>query len=255
VVEVGEGRHRQHVARHLLRPLLDLLGPTLAVVAAAGEACVEGFGGDRRQRLGQRPVVGAHPLGGGAVDGERLAVEPGDGVAALLDRHVALADLLGVVERVGVQEGPQEVAAHPVEGEDEVGVLEGGVVAGAVEVAGQPVAPLAAPHHLVGGLADAGHLVGADDPLRRVAGAGGGDPGVVTLPEVPDQADDRLGRAEGRAGGDWPARGKRLGRRGHPGGLRRRDRRRRAQRARRAGHDPTEGTTSRGGGGAEREIW
>ncbi len=47
---------------------------------------------------------------------------------------VALALLLGIVEGMGVEEGPDEMAADIFEAEFEMGVLEDGVVA-AVKVA------------------------------------------------------------------------------------------------------------------------
>ena len=95
-----------------------------------------------------------------------------------IQADVALALLLGIVEGVSVEEGPDELAADILEAEFEMGVLIDGVVA-AVESGGADVEAL-----LVGDFF-------GDDETRGVAGAGGGDGGVVGM---------REGVAEGDAG-------------------------------------------------------
>jgi hypothetical protein len=83
---------------------------------------------------------------------------------------VALALLFGIVERVGMEERPDELAADIFEAEFEMGVLVDGVMA-AIE----------------GGSADVEALFIRDffgnDEARGVAGTGGGDGGVVGMSE------------------------------------------------------------------------
>ena len=82
-----------------------------------------------------------------------------------VEADVTLALLLGIVKRMGVEEGPDELAGDIFQAEFEMGVLENGVMA-AVE----------------GGSADVEALLVGDffgaDKARGVAGAGGGDGGV-----------------------------------------------------------------------------
>src|SRR5712691_8951734 len=95
-----------------------------------------------------------------------------------VEADVALALLLGIVERMGVEEGPDEVAADVFEAEFEMGVLVNGVVA-AVE----------------GGGADVGALLVGDffgtDEARGVAGARGGDGGIERMSEGVAESDAR----------------------------------------------------------------
>lgn len=87
-----------------------------------------------------------------------------------IETDVALALLLGIVEGVGVEEGPYELAADIFEAEFEMGVLVDGVMA-AVESGGADVEALLF-----------GDFFG-DDESRGVASAGGGDGGVIGVRE------------------------------------------------------------------------
>ncbi len=93
---------------------------------------------------------------------------------------VALALLLGIVEGMGVEEGPDELAGNVFQAELEMGVLVDGVMA-AVE----------------GGRADVeallvGDFFGADETWG-VASAGGGDSGIVGM--GPGVAEGDAGRS------------------------------------------------------------
>ena len=87
-----------------------------------------------------------------------------------VEAHIALALLLGIVERMGVKEGPDELAANVFEAEFEMSMLVDGVVA-AVKGGGADVEAL-----LVG------DFLGADES-RGVTGAGGGDGGIKGVRE------------------------------------------------------------------------
>ncbi len=82
-----------------------------------------------------------------------------------VEAHVALALLLGIVERVRVKEGPDELAADVFKAEFEMSVLVDGVVA-AVEGCGADVEALLVRD-----------FFGADE-ARGVTGTGGGDGGI-----------------------------------------------------------------------------
>jgi hypothetical protein len=82
------------------------------------------------------------------VDRPRLPREVGRDVGGhLVEPDEALARLLGVVERVGVEEGPHELPADVLEAELEVGVLVDGMVPG-VEGEGTDGIALAGRHLL-----------------------------------------------------------------------------------------------------------
>ena len=128
-------------------------------------------------------VVGLPGAGDGLfVDGAVSVVEEEGRVWDVglrpIEAHVALALLLGIVERVRVEEGPDELAADIFEAEFEMGMLVDGVVA-AIESGGTNVEAL-----LVGDFF-------GDDQARGIAGAGSGDGGIVGV---------REGVAEGDAG-------------------------------------------------------
>ncbi len=120
---------------------------------------------------------------------------------AAADLHVALADLLGVVEGVGVEEGPERVARHAVDRELEVRVLVDGVVAGREDVLRQLVASVPGPGALLlfrqPVTAD---LLGVDDPLPGVAGARRGDRIVQRARVGVDQPHRGRGRTQAERG-------------------------------------------------------
>ena len=141
----------------------------------------------------------------GCVVEKRFGIEHrilgGDVGLRAVEADVTLALLLGIVEGVGVKERPDELAADIFEAEFEMGMLVDGVMA-AVERGGADVEAL-----LIGDFF--GH-----DEARGVAGARGGDGGVVGM---------REGVAEGDAGGGGfdefagTARVEHAGLRGHVG--------------------------------------
>lgn len=99
----------------------------------------------------------------GVVEEERRIWDVG---LRAIEADVALALLFGIVEGVGVEEGPHEMAADIFEAEFEMGVLVDSVMA-AVESGGADVEAL-----LVG------DFFGYDE-ARSVAGSCGGDGGVI----------------------------------------------------------------------------
>ena len=116
----------------------------------------------------------------GCVVEERIGIKHrmlrGDIGLRAIETDVALTLLLGIVERVGVKEGPDELAADVFEAEFEMSVLVDGVMA-AVEGGGADVEAL---------------LVGDffwSDEAWGVAGAGGGDGGVVRMREGVAESD------------------------------------------------------------------
>ena len=104
VVEVGEGGHRQDVARDLLRLLADFLVVLRGVVPARREAGVIRRGGGRDEQAAEVLVRRLQPLDRLAVHRQGRALERRHGAVARTHGHVALADLLRVVERMAVQE-------------------------------------------------------------------------------------------------------------------------------------------------------
>jgi len=173
VVQPGPGRDRQDVARGLLRLAADLALPLQWVARAGREDFEEEARGDRREARGQAVV--RRLLQRQGVLEERLrrrVAQLGDQGRAAADLDVALADLLGVVERMGVEEGPQRVARDPVDRELEVRVLVDGVVTGGEDVLRQLVARLLRPLALLAGLdvaLAAGELRGARAARRFLA--------------------------------------------------------------------------------------
>ncbi len=104
-----------------------------------------------------------------------------------VEADVALALLLGIVKRMGVEEGPDELAADVFEAEFEMGVLVDGVMA-AVESGGADVEAL-----LVRDFFRA-------DEARRVAGTRGGDGGIEGMGEGVAESDARRGGFDEFAG-------------------------------------------------------
>ncbi len=104
-----------------------------------------------------------------------------------IEADVALALLLGIVEGVGVEEGPDELAADIFQAEFEMGVLIDSVMA-AVESGGTDVETL-----LVGDFF-------GDDEARGVTGARGGDGGIVGMRESVAEGNARGGGFDEFAG-------------------------------------------------------
>ena len=97
-----------------------------------------------------------------------------------IEADIALALLLGIVERMRVNERPDELAADVFEAEFEMRVVIDGVAA-AVESGGADIYAL-----LVG------DLFGVDQ-ARRITSAGGGDCGIVRMREGVAKRDARRG--------------------------------------------------------------
>ena len=172
---------RDHVARRLDRLLLRLArdaapeGDRLArrQPPQLGEPLLR----HRRQPRGELAVGAPARLDRGLVERALARGEARRHVRRhLVEAHVALALLLGVVEREAVQEGPDQLARDPGERELEGRVLEHRVVTA-----------------LEGERADAAALALGDlvrlDHARRVAGARRGDRVVVGTIEPVAQAD------------------------------------------------------------------
>jgi hypothetical protein len=105
-----------------------------------------------------------------------------------VEADVALALLLGIVERMGVKEGPDKLAANVFEAEFKMGVLIDGVMA-AVERGGADVEAL-----LVG------DFLGSNE-ARGIAGARGGNGGIEGMRESVAESDARGGGFDEFAGG------------------------------------------------------
>ena len=188
VVEIGEGRDRKNVARDLLRALLDRSGEPLAPVAprATGKQPEVALLHGGRENLGQTRVgvllAAGRPL-------EQLPLRDRhrrDREVALADLDVALRDLLGVVEGMGVEEAPEKLARDVLQRELEVRVLKGRVVAGVVDRAGDRVAAIG----------PRGGLVLRDDPLGGIAGPRRRDDVLVGALEGMHEAHPRRRRGE-----------------------------------------------------------
>jgi hypothetical protein len=180
----GEGGHGDDVTRELdgfllgfARDLLpSLLRRVRAEVADLSEDAVRVLFQDRGEGAIGRPGLAQLAL----VHLARRCGEGGGDIGRdLVEAHEPLAGLLGVVERVGMQEGPDQLPAHVLEAELEVGVLVDGVMP-ALEGQGADGVALARRD-----------LVRPDHP-RGIAGAGGGDGAVVRA---------RRGVAQGDEGG------------------------------------------------------
>ncbi len=117
-------------------------------------------GGERGEQLGQPHVGGLLAPGRPLVQLSFGRKHGRDGVVTGLDLHVTLGDLLGVVERMRVQERPEKLARDVLECELEMCVLKRCVVAGLVDRPRERVTPFGS----------RGGLVLGDDPLGRVAG-------------------------------------------------------------------------------------
>ena len=101
----------------------------------------------------------------------------------MVQAHVPLALLLGVIERMRVQKRPDELPADVFEAEFKMRVLKDGVVPAEKRGRADLQALLV------------GDFFGTDD-ARRVAGARGGDGRIVRMREMISQRDARRGGFE-----------------------------------------------------------
>ena len=186
----GAGGERDHIARRLDRLLLRLALDRLQPIGAGPRRDVAQLAQDANGVVleqGRQPRVALPRVDDGAlVDVARLAVDRRDDGARLAQLDVALALLLGVVERVAVERAPDELPRHVLEAELEVRVLVDGVVTGVEGELADRVALLL------------GDLGGGDD-ARRVAGAGGGNRAVVGHGRRVAQRHARRARPGGRS--------------------------------------------------------
>ncbi|GBD17730.1 hypothetical protein HRbin27_00216 [bacterium HR27] len=206
VIQVSRRGEREHVARDLLGPALDgRLHALLHIGALAPRPRGEDrrvAGSDiRREELDQTPVPRERPL-------HRCPVELRERLGQVRRHHgrtghlaIALRDLLGVVERVVMEERPDRQSRDTVEHEDEVRVLERRVMPGCEEVRVERRCAL--PAGSASGVAVAGEQL--EHPLDR------GGPGPITRPGrgdgeregmfrrfAPHQSDDWWWRLEGK---------------------------------------------------------
>src|SRR5262249_31476559 len=144
VVQIGERRDRKNVPSDFLSSLLDCARKLLPAVAAcpAGKEPEVTLRGERREQTRQLCVSLLLSPRGPLVDLPRGRVHGRHGVVAGLDLDISLRDLLRVVEGMAVEKCPQKLTRYVLDGELEMGMLERRVVAGAVDRAGQSVAPV-----------------------------------------------------------------------------------------------------------------
>src|SRR5882672_10252727 len=185
----GESGKRKNVAGDfdgaLFRGALNFLDALRMGHGADVPDIGEDFAGVSDQESGEFAVVLPGAGDGLFVDGAGGGVEEKrfgrDVSLRAVEADVTLALLFGIVEGMGVEERPDELAGDIFEAEFEMGVLENGVMA-AVEGGGADVEAL-----LVG------DFFGADK-ARGVAGAGGGDGGVEGMgPGVAESYPGRCG--------------------------------------------------------------
>ena len=95
---------------------------------------------NRLQKV-REPEIGVHQvLNGFEIGVPECAREVFGHVEVVwLDLYIALGDLFGVVERVAVQKGPNEVSGDPTQNKLKVCVLEGRVVTGLIEISDESV--------------------------------------------------------------------------------------------------------------------
>ena len=152
---------------------------------------VENFSGVANQERGKFAIV-VPGAGDGAfinflaffIEEERNGRNVGVGA---IEADITLALLLGIVERMGVKEGPNELSANVFEAEFEMSVLVDGVVT-AVEGGGADIKTL-----LVG------DFFGANE-ARGITGAGGGDGGIKGVRESVAKCDAGRGGFDEFAG-------------------------------------------------------
>ena len=182
----GRRRDGQHVARDFDRAFLRLPVHFLHALGVRHGADVpdvaENFASVALQQRSQLPVIAPGARNRVFVNRALGRAEPGHFRRQIGERviqaHVPLALLLGVVERMRVQERPDELPADIFEAKFKVRVLVDGVVAAVKR-----------------GRADLQALLVGDffrpDEARRVAGARRGDGRIVGMREVIAQRDAR----------------------------------------------------------------
>jgi hypothetical protein len=94
VIQVRVRRHRQHVARHLHRPLFDGRAVFVRLLSARGEEAEVLLAHAGRQHLDERVIGGHLPRAGLFVEGALSVQHPRHCVVARFDLDVALRDLL-----------------------------------------------------------------------------------------------------------------------------------------------------------------
>ena len=141
----------------------------------------------REKKRREFAIVGPGASDGAFVDGAGFGVEEerdfGDVGVGAVHADVALGLLLGIVERMGVEKRPDELAADVFQAEFEMGVLVDGVVS-AEESGGADVEAM-----LVVDLFRINEAGG-------VTGAGGGDGGVEGMSESVAEGDARGSRLD-----------------------------------------------------------
>jgi len=177
----GVTRDRDHVARGLDGLLLGLAFHALAernvLPVLQAPEILEPAEGEGLQALREFGVSAPRLLDAAGVDLARRALEGRGNVCGdVVEPHVALALLLGVVEGKAVQERPHQLPRDARDRELEGGVLEDRVMA---TIEGQRADAAALP---------LGDLVGVDD-AGRIARAGRGDRVVVGSIRRAAQAD------------------------------------------------------------------
>ena len=183
-----ERRNRKNVARYFNRALLRLLRDFLHALRMRHVAHVPDIAENSPrvwlEQRGKLAIVIPGARDGAFIDGPRIRTEarpPRRNVRLrAIESHVALALLLGVVERMRVEKRPHELPADIFEAEFEVSVLVNRVMA-AVERRSADI------HALL--FSD---LLGADQP-RRIARPCGGNRGVERMRGCVAQRDTRLG--------------------------------------------------------------
>ena len=191
----GEGGNRKNVASDFdgaffggAFDFLDVLGTGIGADPPNISEDGAGIGDEECRKFavvipGARDGLSVDLLGGFIeveIDGWNVSVDA-------IHADVALALLLGVVERVCVEKRPDELATDVFEAEFERGVLENGVVT-AVEGGGANVEAL-----LVGDLFRSDEMVG-------VTSASGGDGGIERMIEKVAKSYARWGRFNGFGG-------------------------------------------------------
>ena len=134
----GKRGHGEHVARHFERALFRLLFHFVAALRMGHRPDVPDVGenrpGIRDEKLGDFAVGVPGPPNRRFVDGPFPRAElcglRRHVSARAVHLHVALRLLLGVIERMRVQERPDELPAHVFQAEFEVCVLKNGVMPG-----------------------------------------------------------------------------------------------------------------------------